>query len=172
MSYNYKALYEKQAQFYRKRPVAKQILELAHSFLTWLFVLGYVAQWLKLISAETFIPIEGFRTLLPLAICLLTVTALRMMIDRARPYSEDGTGITPLIKRKKTDRNSCPSRHLACAVTIALICWHFSKVEGIVLLVASLGMGYTRFATGMHYLSDLLIGGAVGLACGILTFIL
>ena len=172
MSYHYKAIYEKQAQFYNKRPVAKQILVLAHLLLTWLFVFGYAVRWLKLITAETFLPMEGFRALFPLAICFLTVTALRMMLDRARPYAEDGAGITPLIKRKKTDRNSCPSRHLACAVTIALICWHFSKVEGIVLLVASLGMGYTRFATGLHYLSDLLIGGAVGLACGILTFIL
>lgn len=165
----YKTLYEKNAKLY-KRKNAKQALELANNLLTWFFIIAYGALWLHFLDDKTYTALDVVRITLPLAMSILTVMVLRLGIDRARPYSEEGAGITPVLKRKKTDRNSCPSRHLACAATIAMLCLRYSTAEGVLLLFAMQAFGYVRFSAGYHYISDLLIGAGIGLTFGLLPF--
>ena len=172
MAYNYKSLYEKNAKFYNQSPTAKQMLELSDILLTWLFFIAYGAIWIPILTAEIFSPIEGLKALLPLFGCIPLVTAARLMIDRARPYAEDGAGIQPVLNKRNTQRNSCPSRHLACAAVISMICLYFSTIGGAFLLQATIALAYTRFAAGFHYPSDLIAGTALGIACGLPLFLL
>jgi membrane-associated phospholipid phosphatase len=55
---------------------------------------------------------------------------------------------------------------------ISITCLYFSTIEGLLLLQATLALGYTRFAAGFHYPSDLIAGMALGITCGLPIFLL
>jgi membrane-associated phospholipid phosphatase len=102
---------------------------------------------------------------------LLVVSTLQLLIDRPRPYSEKGAGITPLIKKNK-DGHSFPSRHIACACVIATTCLPYLMPLGIFLYFLTVLLIYTRFSLGLHYPSDLFAGGILGVLCGLSVFLL
>ena len=64
-----------------------------------------------------------------------------------------------------------PSRHITSAVAIALGVFQISPVIAIILLAASLVLAYTRFAVGVHYISDLLVGAAIPVAIALICFL-
>ncbi|MBR2622958.1 MAG: phosphatase PAP2 family protein [Clostridia bacterium] len=167
MKYDYETLYNKTADFFKTRPHAKWLLLLGNSLLTWVFFVFYAGLLLgssfstKELVSILFVPLLG----------LLTATILRLAIERPRPYSEYGANITPLIK-KKSDNHSFPSRHMTCATVIAMTFLPFHPWIGGVLLLLSAVLGYCRFATGMHYPSDLLCGAGLGVLIGCFIFLL
>lgn len=86
---------------------------------------------------------------------------LKMVLSRTRPCDYDpslSSGIEPL------DRYSCPSGHTMTAaaygVTMAYS-WDLGLVAALLLLSA---IGWSRVATGHHYLSDVVLGAALGVA--------
>lgn len=172
MKYDYIAIYEKNAAFYNAHPTAKRALKLGNLFLTGLFFAAYGILWLcvlwleeydlKLLTNMLFVPF----------LALFIVTALRLAIDRPRPYHEDGSNIQPLIHKKKGDKKSFPSRHLACAGVISMTVLAIYPLSGAFLLAASFLLGYIRFAAGLHYPSDLIIGEGIGILVGLLAFLL
>lgn len=162
MKYSYQAFYNKNAAFLRRRPRAKKALPIFDLVLTIGFGLAYVALWVYGIFWGAF----GIKDFIRISFIPLTtfflVCILREVIARPRPYAEDGAGITP-IKKKKTDKkDSFPSRHLACAVAIAVCFFPALPLLGAGLLILCVLFAYVRFALGVHYPSDLLAGAAVG----------
>lgn len=101
-------------------------------------------------------------------LCLLTVSLLRNLFDRKRPY--EGAGIVPVIEKKKKG-HSFPSRHLASAFVIGTVFLPYCLPAGIVVLSAGAVLGYVRFAAGVHYPSDLAVGALLGALFGALVFI-
>lgn len=172
MGYDYKKLYLKSAAFYEARPKAKKALSILDKLLTGALGLAYLAVWAYGIFWGDFSSFDFIRIAFIPLLSLFLVSVLRAMIARPRPYAEAGAGITPLKARKGKDEDSFPSRHLACAASIAICFFPPLPFLGIGMLVLCAGLAYVRFALGLHYPSDLLAGGAVGFVVAGLYFLL
>ena len=167
-----KELYEKNAAFFEARPKAKKALPVLDKLLTGAFGLAYIALWVYAIVWTDFSVHDYIRiTFIPL-LSLFLVSVLRAMIARPRPYSKDGANITPLKTRKGSEEDAFPSRHLACAASIALCFFPSLPIVGVALLVFALLLAWVRFALGLHYPSDLIAGGAVGSSVAGLYYLL
>ena len=172
MSYHYKAIYNKSADFYNAHSGAKTVLKVANGVLTYGFFVAYLGLWLYGVFLGKFDVRDYARIFFVPVLALTVVSAARLAISRPRPYSKDGAGITPLVVRSGRDGDSCPSRHLACATAIAMTFLPYNPILGSLMLLFSLALGYTRFALGMHYPSDLLAGIGVGTHVGVFIFLL
>ncbi len=174
MWYNYKKLYEKNYRFYETRPKALRVLKTANLVLSALFFVAYgVALCItaNALNEQTMEYDSMMRLLGAPLFCLLVVTVLRYGINRPRPYSENGVGITPLLIKQGNGDKSFPSRHLACAFVISVSLLPFYPVFGCLLLPFAFVLGYIRFALGLHYPSDLFGGAILGTLCGLLVFV-
>ena len=167
MKLDYQTLYQKNFAFYESRPQAKRVVLLVNKILPYLFALCYLLLWVY--AYDTVDQRDQVTLLFSPVLSLITVTAIQLLCERPRPYEERGAGITPMLE-KTAKGNSFPSRHIACAVSIAMAFIAHLPLVGAILLVFSVGLAYTRFTVGVHYISDLLVGGGIGLFFGILPF--
>lgn len=172
MKYNYLSLYNANKAFLDKRPLLKRAVVLFNTFLTAFISVCYAFFCLYALTGDTLDAKVKTALLFVPALAFLIVTVLRLAIERPRPYSENGAHIQPIIKKYRADKKSFPSRHMACAAVIAVTFLRFLPWVGILLLACSFILAYTRFALGLHYPSDLLVGEGVGLMIGCLIFIL
>lgn len=171
MRYDYKNLYEKNAALYRERPLALRAVMIGNFALTALFFLAYGGFVLYAVFTEFYV-LDLIAILFAPLCCVFLVMVLRLAVDRARPYSEQGSNITPLLHKKHKDRESFPSRHIACAFVIALTIGAFVPWAGVVLGILSVALGYIRFTLGLHYPSDLIGGMVLGIVCSLPLFFL
>lgn len=171
MSYDYKTLYEKNAAFLKKSPTFLKLLTIFNKVLTWLFVFVYAAFWLYAVKSDRFPLHKLSSAFFATALALITVSVIRLAVDRPRPYSEQGAAITPFVTRKGRDGDSFPSRHIACAAAIATVFLSVLPILGSFLFICCFALAYIRFALGVHYPSDLAAGIAIGFLCGITVFI-
>ena len=171
MKYDYVTLYNQNAAYYNAHPTAKRALKIGNVVLTWLFFACYGILWMYVVDLEPLEAMDWIKILFVPLLTLLTVSVMRIAIQRPRPYAEDGAGITPLVE-KKADDKSFPSRHLACAAVIAMTFLPYYPIAGAFLLGGSVLLGYIRFALGLHYPSDLLAGTGLGIFLGSFIFIL
>lgn len=112
----------------------------------------------------------GIVSLLAMALGLLcTNVVLKHLVARARPWVTV-EGLAHLVT--ENDPNSFPSGHTTAAFASALAWWHTlpgrqSRMAGLCMAVL---MGLSRLYVGVHFPSDVLVGAAVGAACGILAW--
>lgn len=171
MEYNYKVLYEKNAAFLEKHPTFKRCLKYAAPLLSAFFFSAYAFLWLHGIFIKDLAPMDYVKLFTLAATAYLLVVVLRLAVARPRPYSEKGAGIIPLLKRKGSETDSFPSRHVACAAVISmLVLSHFTAV-GVLMLGLTAFLAYARFATGMHYPSDIFGGLLLGIGVGVFAWI-
>ena len=152
------------------RPKTIKVLNIVNTVITYLFFAAYALLFVYGIQKGAFAPMDFVKIFCAPAFTLFIVSVLRLAIDRPRPYSEEGAGITPL-KEKEGDKNSFPSRHLACAAVIAAVFLPYLPLVSGVLFIFALGLGYLRFALGWHYPSDLFAGFFLGLVVGIIPML-
>ena len=112
------------------------------------------------------------KILFPPLACLFVVSVLRLAVQKPRPYTAEGANVTPLIEKKKSDNPSFPSRHVASAMVITGVFLPFFPAFVFLLYPLALLLAYVRFAAGLHYISDLVAGGAIGLLLGLLVFVI
>ena len=167
----YKKLYEKNAALFHARPLLKKALPIVDKAVTSLFVVAYAMLCLYAYKNEISVT-EWMQILFPPALCLLVVSVLRLAVEKPRPYAEQGANITPLIKKKRGAMRSFPSRHIACAMVIASVFLPFFPTVAWILYFFGCVLAYLRFSMGLHYPSDLLAGGIVGIFSGMIAFIL
>lgn len=170
MKYDYKALYEKNAAFYQFSPTRLKGLKLLNGILTWLFAVAYTAFWLYAIKSDKLPLQELVSPFFAPALALIFVSAIRLGVDRPRPYSKNGANITPLVAREDRDGDSFPSRHIACAAAIATVFLSVLPIIGVLLWFCCFALAYIRFSIGVHYPSDLAAGILLGAVCGITVF--
>ena len=104
----------------------------------------------------------------PLA-CFILVTLSRIVIHKKRPY--EAMDFHPINFNDKLKKGkSFPSRHTASAAVIAMAFLGYLPWLGILLLVLALLVGASRIFSGMHYISDVAAGLAVGLIVGLIGF--
>ncbi len=171
MRYDYQTLYHKNKKFLEEKPRLITAVTLYNRLIPYLFVAAYLFLWAYGMFWGEFSPRDYMRIFLIPVLALLLVSVLRMAIDRPRPFSEEGANVTPL-KEKKGGRNSFPSRHLTCAAVISMTFLPYLSAVSALLFLLSMGLGYTRFALGWHYPSDLVAGLALGTAVGLCIFFL
>ena len=166
----YKKIYEKNAAFIKSRPLLKKALPLLDNTLTTFFFLAYATLCFYALIKK-FGANDLMWLIFPPLLCLLIVSVLRIAVERPRPYTENGANITPFIEKKKSENRSFPSRHIASATVIAGTFLPFFPGIAALLYFFALVLAYVRFAAGLHYISDLAAGGAIGLCIGLLSVI-
>ncbi len=168
MKEKYKALYEKNYRFLQAHPTFKKFVLGYNDYVPFVFVASYSFLWFYAGFLTPVSPKELAAIFFSTAFALFFVSVLRFGISRNRPY-ENVDGVVPL-KAKRSKGNSFPSRHLTCAGVIAACCLCYLPILGGVLLALCCGLIYTRFATGWHYPSDLLVGLLLGVSLGCIPF--
>ena len=110
------------------------------------------------------------------AFVLVAASLLRAHLNRPRPYEEHD--ITPLLARdlvkQQKHGESLPSRHMSCAVIIALLfCLSWPGIATVVVQVLlCAGIAFTRVVGGVHYPRDIVAAIALALVCGAVGFAL
>ena len=131
-------------------------------------VLGY------LVLAIRFKKLKGAHTVYLLIIFSygiggITGDLLKEVFDRPRPFVEYADQITPL---SHPGTPSMPSGHATKSMALALpfaifvsnrLWW--SRLMRAAALAVALAVGYARIAMGVHYVSDVLAGIGVAIAC-------
>lgn len=99
------------------------------------------------------------------AVCFVTVTVLRPIINRQRPF--DYFDLPPVGKWEKGKGKSMPSRHTVSAVAIAIAIAYVFPNPAVIAGMTVLGLliAALRVLSGKHFVSD--VAAAVVLAAGI-----
>lgn len=96
---------------------------------------------------------------------------LKNMVGRIRPY-EVVEGLKCLIIPEPVD-SSFPSGHASHAFVAVVVIWiMMSKKFGIIALVISALMAWSRLYLGAHYPSDVLAGILIGIIAGVAGIII
>lgn len=162
---------------FRSNPKAARWLHILNRGCTIIIMAAYVLllgmcfyQWAKdgwikdqmftLLLQSTLVPFVGF----------VTLTIFRAAVNRPRPY--ETFGMEPVIP-KDTKGKSFPSRHVFSAMMIAFT--YLFLVEpigpGILLLLAAILIAVIRIMSGVHYISDVLVGAAWAVASAVLGYV-
>jgi undecaprenyl-diphosphatase len=134
---------------------------LAHSGDSWFWWAGLALLWWR---GDTFWKPWALTVLVSIIALILIVLPIKFLIRRRRPEGEWGA------LYRTTDPHSFPSGHAARVILIAI-------------LVTSLGPGWlaallwiwaplvalARVAMGVHYVSDVVAGGALGILAGVIA---
>ena len=96
------------------------------------------------------------------------VSILRRVINAPRPYE-----LLPFYERqpKKRSGRAFPSRHVFSVFAIAVALIPAQPLIGASLLLCGVLMAFVRVALGMHFVRDVLAGGAIGIVSGILAIL-
>lgn len=95
----------------------------------------------------------------------IIVTVFRYIVNRPRPYEK--FGIPPIIPKDKKGQ-SFPSRHVFSAFMIAMTFLLYSpwQLVGIAMVIGASLLGLIRVLSGVHFISDVVAGAAVGILAG------
>jgi undecaprenyl-diphosphatase len=96
---------------------------------------------------------------------VLLTALVKYTVRRRRPEGEWGA------LYRKTDPHSFPSGHASRTITLSMVVLARDAVlAGILLVVWSLAVGFSRVALGVHFLLDVLAGYLLGLAVGLVLW--
>jgi undecaprenyl-diphosphatase len=140
-------------------PLRDSAIFLAHSGDSWFWGLGLLAVWWL---GEGQWKVLAVWFVAGIAATALIVQPVKMLIRRQRPEGEWGT------LYRKADPHSFPSGHAARMVMLAVLGVALGPLWfAILLLVWAPLVALARVAMGVHYLSDILVGAALGLVVGV-----
>ncbi len=131
---------------------------LAHSGDSWFWMIGLAI--LFVVGSYPW-KLWAFKMGISIVILAALVMAIKFTVRRRRPEGEWGA------LYRKTDPHSFPSGHAARALMLAVLAVGIGPgwLAGIMIVWAPL-VALARVAMGLHYLSDILAGGIIGLAAG------
>ncbi len=95
----------------------------------------------------------------------ILVHAVKLAVRRSRPEAEWGASY------RRVDPHSFPSGHAArvgAIATFAALVW--PPWVAIAVAVWAIAVAASRVALGVHYVSDVVVGIALGVATGLVTF--
>jgi undecaprenyl-diphosphatase len=102
-------------------------------------------------------------TIAAVAAADLAALALKVIVDRPRPYLQDPTQhpiVRPLLDY------SLPSGHAATSFAAATVLARFRPDLAVPLYVLAAAIAWSRVYVGVHYPSDVLVGALLGLVIG------
>ncbi len=158
--------YVKLERWFNERQHRKKALKIFSKAATaYIYVLYIITAVLLLITSDhkivkfIAVPAAGF----------FAATIIRSGLNCPRPY--EGFIPSPLIP-KATRGRSCPSRHSACAVIIALAVMYVNLPAGIFTLLVAAVVAVSRPLMGVHFPLDVIFGAALSLVIGFIGFVL
>lgn len=159
--------YKKIETFFRSREKLYFLLRIIYTYLPILVYILYpvliintIIEMVKGGGAEDFV-----KTLVIPAVTFVSVSILRKIINKPRPY--EAMNINPLIK-KDTKGKSFPSRHSASIFTIAMASFIFSPEVAVTLIILGIIMCISRVLAGVHYISDVVCGALYSIVLGLI----
>ncbi|MEP7355779.1 MAG: phosphatase PAP2 family protein [Anaerolineales bacterium] len=141
-------------------PLRRLAILLAHSGDSW--YLGpalLLAAWLGGQPAQWLVA----RLLIAIGVLVVIIFLVKRRFKRQRPQGEWGAFY------RKTDPHSFPSGHAARMAMLAVLAFGLAPAWlGLVMLVWAPAVSLSRVAMGVHYLSDVIVGAAIGIAVGLI----
>lgn len=138
----------------------KKLIILADQIFTaFIFVSYFAFLSVLLFNQDPFL----FRAVVIPACTFLTVTVLRKVIDRKRPYEQ--WDIEPVIY-KETKGKSMPSRHVCSAVIISIMIFLRWPAAGIFYFAVTFCIAVIRVIGGVHYPEDVIAAALLAAAAG------
>lgn len=163
--------YKKIESYFRAHDKAYMVLKIVYSYLPLLIYALYpvllINNLITIIKGGS--PENFITTLTVPAVTFLSVTLLRILINKPRPY--EAMNINPLIK-KDTVGKSFPSRHSASIFTIAMASFNYSVILGTILVIIGIIMCISRVLAGVHYISDVIAGAVYSVILGIIGIVI
>ncbi len=160
-----KSRYEKTERFFNNHAKLYSVLKFIYKYSAYPVYLLYPLLIVYLFfKGRVF---EALRVLTIPAVTFISITIIRKIINRPRPY--EALGITPLITKNKIGE-SFPSRHAASVFIIALAFWSINIYFGIAILALGIIMCLSRVLAGVHYISDVAAGAVISIILGIFGF--
>ena len=128
---------------------------LAHSGDSWFWAIGLLALWIR---GDSFWKEWAVVQLVGISLLAALVMSIKFLVRRRRPEGEWGS-----IYRN-TDPHSFPSGHAARSFLIAIVATGLGPGWlAILLWIWAPLVGLARVAMGVHYLSDIAAGAALGI---------
>jgi undecaprenyl-diphosphatase len=93
------------------------------------------------------------------------VEIVRMVFFRNRPFTERIASV--LVEHQETA--SFPSGHAAFFFALSMVVFHENRKTGLIFFFLSFLISFSRVASGIHWVSDILVGALVGIFVGWLT---
>jgi undecaprenyl-diphosphatase len=164
---NFQSILELDARLSNKMRVAEKpgalraiAVFFAHSGDSWFWGLALIVAWL--LSNSHWREWEAVE-FLGISLLAALVLSIKFLVKRRRPEGEWG-GIY-----RNTDPHSFPSGHAARAFLIATLAVGLVPAWlAVVLWVWAPLVSIARVAMGVHYLSDIVAGAALGILCGLI----
>ena len=103
------------------------------------------------------------RTLAALGVTVAAVEALGSLARRTRPFARHAD-VAALVDH--APHRSFPSRHVACAATMATVALPTAPLLGTILGALGVVLAVCRVYAGLHYPSDVAGGWLVGVTIG------
>jgi undecaprenyl-diphosphatase len=146
-------------------PLRTMASVLAHSGDSWFWLAGLILVW---VVGPTSWRAVAKTLIIAVLLTALFVMAIKFSVRRSRPEGSWGS-----IYRN-TDPHSFPSGHAVRAVLLAVMSFALVPLWlAIILMIWAPLVGLARVAMGVHYLSDVVAGMALGatLGLGVLYFL-
>lgn len=143
-------------------------------------VLGAVSYIAAIISCAAFVYLcvtayleEPLKAVEPIVICgvpFIAVSVFRRVLNAPRPYEVYQFFGEELPKNKKGC--SFPSRHAFSAFVIGTLAAFTSLPLGIALLIFAVAMSSARVLLGVHFIRDVVAGGAIGALSAVIGWLI
>jgi undecaprenyl-diphosphatase len=114
---------------------------------------GYLLAWLW---RDTYLYQADLTIILIVLTAMMAVTLIKFVVRRERP-APPGEFVT-----FQYDAYSFPSGHAARMAALAVSFTFFFPALGLLVVLVALSVALARVAVGIHYLSDVVVGLAVG----------
>jgi undecaprenyl-diphosphatase len=141
-------------------PVRWLAILLAHSGDSWYLVPAMLlAAWLGGAAVQWLVA----RLLVGIGVLIVIIFLVKRRFKRARPEGEWGKFY------RRTDPHSFPSGHAGRMAMLAVLAFGLGPAWlGWVMLVWAPAVSLARVAMGVHYLSDVVAGAAIGIVVGLI----
>jgi undecaprenyl-diphosphatase len=116
------------------------------------FVIAVIAFWLGSEATRHFVLLAAVTTV----VAGTMTTGLKFLVSRGRPREMTGFYST------KYDRYSFPSGHATRVACLATVFSHQFPCWAVIFYASALFVAICRVALGIHYVSDVIVGLAVG----------
>lgn len=113
----------------------------------------------------------GYIILGALLLCMIVGNiTLKNLVGRARPFNANEK-LNLLIISAPQDF-SFPSGHTMCSFAAATVICYINKKAGVLAIILSMLIGFSRLYLYVHYPSDVLVGAIIGIFLGYISIML